>query len=110
MICRGDGRQMPRGGRLRARNSHTATNARRSAPTMPHGMSKAILLTSKSKGAVLKSKSKGAALKSKSKNDALKSKSKGAALKSKSKSAVCATNRRARNVSVANGKFLSAPP
>jgi hypothetical protein len=101
MICRGDGRQMPRGGRLRARNSHTATNARRSAPTMLHGMSKGILLTSKSKGAALKSKSK---------NDALKSKSKGAALKSKSKSAVCATNRRARNVSVANGKFLSAPP
>ena len=58
---------------------------------MLHGMNKAILLTSKSKGAV-------------------KSKSKGAALKSKSKSAVCATNRRARNVSVANGKFLSAPP
>ena len=67
-------------------------------------------LKSKSKGAALKSKSKGAALKSKSKDAVLKSKSKGAVLKSKSKFAVCATNRRARNVSVANEKFLSAPP
>jgi hypothetical protein len=75
MICSGVGRQVPRGVRLRARNSHTATNARwiGSASTM---------LRSKSKSAALKSKSKGATLKSKSKGVLLKSKSKGAALKS----------------------------
>ena len=75
---------------------------------MLRSKSKSAALKSKSKGAVLKSKSKGAALKSKSKDAALKSKSKGAVLKSRSKFAVCATNRRARNVSVANEKFLSA--
>jgi hypothetical protein len=66
MICSGDGRQVPRGVRLRARNSHTATKARwiASASTMLRSKSKSAALKSKSKGAGLKSKSKGATPKS----------------------------------------------